>query len=543
MMEHIDLINYFLEKGILLSPDSLDFLSKNHEGLFFTSDNKPMVLSYDVLGRDGYSKSINWIEFEKALVDFQLQRNSYVYDTFISMISGEEKEVSSEIEEELDLEEEFKEVPKDDVKEEGKVIVVKTYKDFVKKREVRDFVSHFKVRFNALKEILLSRPELREAVSINRLPSRKIQDRVVLLGVISEIKRTKNGNVIITLEDTTGTIEVLFMKNKKDLFEEADELVLDETIGVIGNLGNKIVYGNEIYLPEVPLTNEMRKSPDETYAVFSGDFHIGIKQFTKKPFENFLSWLKGDYGSDEHKRIASLVRYLIIPGDIIEGLGIYPGQENDLSTHDIYDQYAEIAEYLREIPNHIKVVIIGGNHDAMRIAEPQPPLDPKYAAPIYELPNVICTSNPSVVNIHSSKDFSGFDLLLYHGFSFPYYADNIQRIRANGGVTRPDLIMEFLLRRRHLAPAHGSNLYIPDPEQDPLIIEKVPDFFISGHIHKVLISNYRGVSLVNASCWVEQTEDQEKRGIVPDPGKVPIVNLKTREFKIMNFGGSDASSE
>jgi len=139
----------------------------------------------------------------------------------------------------------------------------------------------------------------------------------------------------------------------------------------------------------------------------------------------------------------------------------------------------------------------------------------------------------------ATKDFSGFDILVYHGYSLIYYADNVESIRLSGGQKRPDLIMKFLLQRRHLAPAHASTQYLPIAERDPLVISKVPDFFITGHIHRMSASNYRNVTLLNCSCWTEMSEDQEKRGLEPQPGRVPIINLKTREVKVMNFFGKE----
>ena len=38
------------------------------------------------------------------------------------------------------------------------------------------------------------------------------------------------------------------------------------------------------------------------------------------------------------------------------------------------------------------------------------------------------------------------------------------------------------------------------------------------------------------NCMNEKTKYQEKTGNNPDPCKVPIINLKTREIKIMKFG-------
>jgi DNA polymerase II small subunit len=90
------------------------------------------------------------------------------------------------------------------------------------------------------------------------------------------------------------------------------------------------------------------------------------------------------------------------------------------------------------------------------------------------------------------------------------------------------------LQRRHLAPTHASVTYIPG-KRDPLVIRRVPDFFITGHVHRVTVSNYRNITLINSSCWSEISEDQIKRGLEPQPARLPVVNLKTREVKIMNF--------
>jgi len=216
-------------------------------------------------------------------------------------------------------------------------------------------------------------------------------------------------------------------------------------------------------------------------------------------------------------------------------VGVYPGQEEDLLIKDIYKQYEGLAFLLSKIRKDIKIILIGGNHDAMRIAEPQPKLNEEIAKPLYMLQNVIISTNPSMVNIASSLDFEGFKVLLYHGGSFPYMAENIESVRINGRLERADLIMKNILQKRHLAPSHEASLYIPDVNEDWLIIDKIPDFFISGHIHKTTVLNYRNVTTVGCGCWTEQSDDQAKRGIMPDPSRVTIVNLQTREVKILNF--------
>jgi DNA polymerase II small subunit len=95
--------------------------------------------------------------------------------------------------------------------------------------------------------------------------------------------------------------------------------------------------------------------------------------------------------------------------------------------------------------------------------------------------------------------------------------------------------MKFLLQRRHLAPSHTSTLHIPDPNHDHLVIDKIPDFFLTGHLHRTVVANYRNVTMICASCWEGKTAFQEKTGHNPEPGRVPIINLQTRAIKIMRF--------
>ena len=323
--------------------------------------------------------------------------------------------------------------------------------------------------------------------------------------------------------------------NNQKLFDLAKDIVLDEVLGIVGVSGDNILFSNNIVFPDVPLNKEFKKSPDEVYAIFLSDLHVGSNNFLPDEFNQMTEWLNGNIGNEGHKDIAKKIKYIFIVGDLIDGLGIYPGQEEELIIKDIKEQYKECARLLKKIPSHIQLIICPGNHDAMRIAEPQLELYKDFAKDLWDMPNTIMVSNPSLVNIHSSEDFPGFDVLMYHGYSFDYYVANVDSIRNNGGYDRADLIMQFLLQKRHLAPTHTSTLYIPDVKRDPLVIEKIPDIFATGHIHKSIIQNYKNITLVCGSCWQSKTLFQEKVGHNPEPARVPILNLQTRQFKILKF--------
>jgi DNA polymerase II small subunit len=413
-------------------------------------------------------------------------------------------------------------------------VIVENFEVENRSRNVQDFVEYFKSRYRTLESMLKGRRELSNLTSISRIKKKREREEIAIIGLVFDKSITKNGNIILTLEDSTGTINVMFSKAKKELYEAAKDTVLDEVVGISGMTSDNIIFANNLIRPDIPVI-EKKSSPEEGYAVFLSDLHVGSKKFLREEFEKFLQWINLEAGTPSQREIASKVKYVFIVGDLIDGVGIYADQDKDLSTNDVKEQYDQCAELLSRIPKHIKLIICPGNHDAMRIAEPQPKLPDDFAEAIWKLPNAILTTNPAIVNIDSSENFSGFNVLLYHGYSFDYYVSEVESIRTKGGYDRADLIMKFLLERRHLAPATSSTLFIPEPKYDPLVINKIPDIFVTGHIHKCSASIYKNIVLVGGSCWQSKTEFQERVGHHPLPARVPVMNLKTREIKILNF--------
>jgi len=407
-------------------------------------------------------------------------------------------------------------------------------KEFHHKKSVNDFVQYMHHRHKAISKILKARPELSRTLSISRILSKKDSEKVAFTGLVTDKAETKNGHMMLTIEDPTAKIRVLINKDKKELIDQCKDLVFDEVIGITGTNKEEIVFGDEVIWPDVPLHKELKKCPDDVYAIFISDLHVGSIDFLPEKFDKFLSWLNGDIET-AHGDMISKVKYLYIMGDIIEGIGIYPGQEKELTHMSAKEQYKEAARFIAKIPKRIQVVVCSGNHDAMRLAEPQPPISKELAPDLYEIENVTVVSNPARIKMHKTETFPGFDVLMYHGYSFDYYVSNVDSIRNQGGYHRADLLMKFLLKRRHVAPSHTSVPYIPDRDEDPLVIKTVPDFFVTGHIHYTAVANYNNVTLICGSCWQKATSFQMKVGHDPEPGRVPIVHLKTRKVKILKF--------
>jgi len=397
-----------------------------------------------------------------------------------------------------------------------------------KKIEVSDFVKHFRNRFITMKNILQEHSELNNLVSINKIPNNR--QGVSVIGIVSEKKTTKNNNLIFELEDLTGKVTILINQNKPELYQKAQEIALDSIIAVKGSGSREIIFVNDIIFPEATLFDR-KKSPVEEYALFTGDLHIGGNNFLEENFLKFVDYLNGKVPNTPE---TDKIKYLFLVGDLISGVGIYPNQEKDLKHQDIEEQFEKSAELLSKIRRDIQIIISPGNHDAIRIMEPQPLLDEKFAWPLYNMKNVILTQNPAMVNIGAKKEFGGFDVLTYHGYSYHYYANNIEYLMKEQAIHIPEKIMAYLLKNRHLAPTHSSTLYYPY-EDDPLLIKKIPDIFVSGHTHKSGVSYYNNILTISSSTWESLTPFQEKMGNKPDFCKVPMFNLKTRGVKILDF--------
>lgn len=412
-------------------------------------------------------------------------------------------------------------------------IILDSYEFPAKKITVEDFVKYFKNRYQVLKACLQER-NLEGLSSIGKLSN---QRRIVaIIGVVYDIRITKNKNLLVELEDLTGKITVVFHKEKTELFEKAQNIVLDEVIAISGVGSREIIFANDVIFPN--LAKEKKFSPREEYAAFTSDIHLGSVKFLEENFLKFIDWLNCKTGSEHQKKIAQKVKYLFIVGDTVDGVGVYPKQEKELNIKDVREQYRLLAEYLKRIRKDITIIMCaGGKHDAVRPIEPQPKISKEFAPELHEMDNVLLTTNPSIVRIGKTKTFQGLDVLMYHGDSFDYYGDVVDVLRLNNAKMKPDMIVHFLLKKRHLAPSHTSTTYYPS-EKDYLVIRKIPDIFVSGHIHKSAVSHYNNILTISCSCWQSKTAYQEKFGHEPDPCKVPILNLKNGKVSIMDFSGN-----
>ena len=375
----------------------------------------------------------------------------------------------------------------------------------------------FASRFNKLKQIMSDRPESKKVKDIESVKSiTKNDDELFVWGLVSDRKSDRNITKI-TLEDPTSSMEIVVFEG--DLKDTADTLLMDQfAMFKIVPAKNGGFFAKEIFLPDIP-EHSTNRSKTETYAVFLSDLHVGSKYFMEQELQDLIGWISS---ADP---IARKIRFIVIGGDLIEGVGVFPNQEKTLNQFTTESQLKKSFEVLDKIPKHIKVFLISGNHDAGRKALPQPAIPKMYNSELWDRENFFMLGNPSLVSLNGVK------VLMYHGQSI----DDVVRTTPGVSYDKPAAVMRHFLRARHMSPIYGSRTPIAPETEDMMVIDDIPDIFHSGHVHFVGLDMYKGVLIVNSGAWQRQTDFQESVGITPTPGMAIIVNLQTMKVYQKDF--------
>ena len=86
-----------------------------------------------------------------------------------------------------------------------------------------------------------------------------------------------------------------------------------------------------------PGYQQIRES--EAYAAFLSDLHIGSKYFMEDEFTEFVDWISSP------DPIAKKIRFVLIGGDVVDGVGIYPNQNKELVCQTIEEQLDKVNSY------------------------------------------------------------------------------------------------------------------------------------------------------------------------------------------------------
>jgi len=398
--------------------------------------------------------------------------------------------------------------------------------------EYKDFLELFKDRFYTFKKLMRKREDISAANNIANILRLNQVGEVKVIGLITNIKTTSSDNKMIQIEDLTGRINLL-VKNDSinyELFQKTNYLVNDIMIYVEGfyrpgeNNRTGIIFVRNLTEIDIPVSFNPAYSDTPLSIALISDLHIGSKKFIPKLWKRFIKFLNGEFGNQKTRDFAGKIKYIVIAGDLIDGIGIYPNQKENLEISDIYKQYEKAAELLREIPSYIKIFYSPGSHEPVHKALPQPAVPKKYIDGLFDL-GVICVGDPVLIQTEGVKTLS------FHGDSLIDLNMSIPGLSHE----QPTKSMKEILRFRHLAPSYGGKNLIAPVRKDWLVIDTIPDIFHTGHIHISGFGNYRNILLVNSGCFQNKTKYMESFGINPTPGRIGIVELDKRKITEINL--------
>ena len=376
------------------------------------------------------------------------------------------------------------------------------------------FSKLFTSRFQKLRSIISERPDAKKIKNINSFDVGELKEATVVCGLVDECVGDERMKLVI--EDLTGSIEISVFKS--DVQDVAKKLVRDQfvMVRIMPNKNGGCV-AKEIIYPDIP-KHKQNFSKTDAYAMFLSDLHIGSKFFMEEELRNCVKWLSGN------DPIALRVRFLLICGDVVDGVGVYKDQDKDLVCLTLEKQLEKAYDILKDIPERVKVFIAPGNHDPGRRALPQPAIPEKYNQMLWKRENFFMIGNPALVSLNGVK------VLMYHGQGI----DDIVRVSPGLDYSSPADVMEVLLKTRHLSPIYGGQTPLAPETQDMLVIEDIPDIFHTGHVHVGEFGRYRGVLMINSGTWQKQTPFQAGAGITPTTNLAVFVNLKTFDVRVLS---------
>ncbi len=388
----------------------------------------------------------------------------------------------------------------------------------------QDFYNLMLDKFNKLRNLMRKRSEVLSASNVNNILRLSNKAEVSVVGFVNNIRETKNKNFFLTLEDLTGYVNGIIRRDTENSenIKIAEKTLLDQMVYIEGtyNPGERgksgIIFCKYITNIDIPKDYIPNKSKDPLSIALISDCHIGSKEFEEKLWKRFTALLNGKIGNKGQRERAGRIKYIIINGDLVDGIGVYPNQNRDLTISDIYKQFKKASEIISIIPDYIKIFYSSGNHEPVRNAIPRPAVPKKYSEDLINY-GVEFLGNPTLVQTHDVIT------LAYHGDSILDLNMSIPGLEND----KPVNAMVELLKGRHLAPTFGKKTQIAPINKDWLVIDKIPDIFHTGHIHINGMDYYNNIVLVNSGCFQSQTDFMESIGIRPTPGILSIVDLDT----------------
>ena len=292
-METHDVVNFLLKKGFQVTPEAAEFL-KGMSRLEFQDLVKKIVRDKNRNNDDNFMVSLD--DVRNNMVQESVQEEGGIND--YEVLDGNDA-VQTQLE------------------------------------GVNGYHLLMKNRFNKYKQIMFDRQDSRKIIKISTLVQYTDQNEYKIAGLLKS-KNKLDKAYEMELEDESTDLKLLVIDGNNIRKLEGfliDQMVIADV--VFSNKIGRFVIKN-CYSLDIP--NEVFPSVDgkePVYSVFLSDIHVGSKTFLEREFYDFLNWINGRSGDQE---IVSKIRYIVIAGDVVDGIGVYPGQEDELTELDLVKQ-------------------------------------------------------------------------------------------------------------------------------------------------------------------------------------------------------------
>lgn len=218
-------------------------------------------------------------------------------------------------------------------------------------------------------------------------------------------------------------------------------------------------------LPIEPINGHVRLAA-------AGDLHFASKMHRGDCLRNFIDLAYEDFG----------VKSVFVPGDLLAGINMYPGQLNEIETWAMEGQVKLAAEGL-PAKDGLSYEAIGGNHDESFTK---------------------ASGANAIKNLASLRPD-----VKYHGFYSSLF-----------DLVVPDAKQSIKLEMHHpdKAGAYAISYHIQkEIEQIPSGMK--PQILMMGHTHQAaMLPDYRGVAALYCGCFEDQTLFLKRKHINPHIG-------------------------
>ena len=297
------------------------------------------------------------------------------------------------------------------------------------------------------------------------------------------------------------------------------------------NIKNDYIFNT----PPIEIKNEI----EGNYLLFISNLKIGFPQH-EIGFNESIKTLLVDYIqnrnnlNNELKKYSEKIKRIILVGSSlntnekeIEKNIIWDNSRTSSQeiNNNILDNYISLNKFLNFISNYIYVDLMPSSDSNDDLLYPQKPLNKLLFS------ENIKSINSSILNLVSNPYF--FKMKLQKDNVYKYFigtsGENINIIKQYSCYENSIDIMKKNLEWRHLCPINPNylNLYSPDNQSDPLLIQELPDvYFTSGNENDF---KYEKININNKQIILMSLPDFSKSS------KSVLFNYEDNTYKIIEF--------